>query len=121
MLTPERLVDPNSPAQLLNEYAFIELIVTFLRAIRSGVLHVRHTAILLSHYGRLGSTFDHFAKSIMEILREEGMENDNGDVVVVVINQALREVGLFSVFAHSYVYSSIGVYLGPGRYCVGRD
>jgi hypothetical protein len=49
------------------------------------------------------------------------MENDNGDVVVVVINQALREVGLFSVFAHSYVYSSIGVYLGPGRYCVGRD
>ncbi|KAJ6588456.1 hypothetical protein B0H19DRAFT_207200 [Mycena capillaripes] len=84
-------VDLNSPSQLLSEYAFIELIVTFLRAIRAGVLHVRHTAILLSHYGRLGSTFDHFAKVIMEILREEGMENDNSDVVVVVINQALRE------------------------------
>ncbi|KAJ7164977.1 hypothetical protein C8R46DRAFT_1097762 [Mycena filopes] len=84
-------VDPNSPSQLLNEYSFIELIVTFLRAIRAGVLHVRHTAILLSHYGRLGQIFDQFAKSIVEILREEGMDNDNGEVVVVVINQALRE------------------------------
>ncbi|KAJ7481621.1 hypothetical protein FB451DRAFT_132924 [Mycena latifolia] len=86
-----REVDPNSAAQLLNEYSFIQLIVTFLRAIRSGVLHVRHTAILLSHYGRLGATFDQFAKQIVDILREEGMARDNGDVVVVVINQALRE------------------------------
>ncbi|KAJ7757031.1 hypothetical protein B0H16DRAFT_1371104 [Mycena metata] len=84
-------IDPNSPSQLLNEYSFIELIVTFLRGIRAGILHVRHTAILLSHYGRLGHIFDQFAKSITEILREEGMDNDNGDVVVVVINQALRE------------------------------
>ncbi|KAF7343491.1 Cohesin subunit psc3 [Mycena venus] len=29
--------------------------------------------------------------SIVEILRKEGMDTDNGDVVVVVINQALRE------------------------------
>ncbi|KAJ6591108.1 hypothetical protein DFH09DRAFT_1138592 [Mycena vulgaris] len=84
-------VDPNSAAQLLNEYSFLDLILTFLRAIRAGVLHVRHAAILLSHYGRLGATFDQFAKVIVEILREEGMEQDNGDVVVVVINQALRE------------------------------
>ncbi|KAJ7216553.1 hypothetical protein GGX14DRAFT_441986 [Mycena pura] len=84
-------VDLHSPSQLLSEYSFIELIVTFLRAIRSGVLHVRHTATLLSHYGRLGSTFDNFGKVIMEILREEGMEQDNGDVVVVVITQALQE------------------------------
>ncbi|KAF7341967.1 SCD domain-containing protein [Mycena venus] len=91
VLTAKRLVDPNSPAQLLNEYTFIELIVTFYRAIHVGVLHVRHTAILLSHYGRLGATFDLFTKSIVEILRKEGMDTDNGDVVVVVINQALRE------------------------------
>ncbi|KAJ6612818.1 hypothetical protein B0H10DRAFT_2051218 [Mycena sp. CBHHK59/15] len=84
-------VDLTSPSQLLSEYSFIELIVTFLRAIRSGVLHVRHTAILLSHFGRLGATFDQFVKIIVEILREEGMENDNGDVVVVVVDQAMRE------------------------------
>ncbi|KAJ7135430.1 hypothetical protein C8R43DRAFT_1020987 [Mycena crocata] len=84
-------VNPNSPSQLLNEYSFLELIVTFLRAIKSGVLHVRHTAILLAHYGRLGATIDPFAKLIMEILREEGMANENGDAVVVVITQALRE------------------------------
>ena len=92
------LVDLHSPSQLLSKYSFIELIVTFLRAIRSGVLHVRHTATLLSHYGRLGSTFDNFSKVIMEILREEGMEQDNGDVVVVVITQALQEVGRFPFF-----------------------
>ncbi|KAJ7248617.1 hypothetical protein B0H12DRAFT_1123467 [Mycena haematopus] len=84
-------VDPNSPAQLLSEYSFMDLIVTFLRAIRAGVLHVRHTAILLSHYGRLGVTFDQFTKAIVEILRDEGMTKANGDVVVVVLNQALRE------------------------------
>jgi cohesin complex subunit SA-1/2 len=95
MLTLEPLVDPNSPTQFLNEYAFIELVVTFLRAIRAGVLHVRHTAILLSHYGRLGATFDQFTKPIVDILRDEGMSKDNGDVVVVVINQALQEVGPF--------------------------
>ncbi|KAJ7094006.1 hypothetical protein B0H15DRAFT_799033 [Mycena belliarum] len=86
-----REVDPTSTAQLLNEYLFIELIVAFLRAIQSGVVHVQHTAILLSHYGRLGATFDQFVKLIVEILREEGMGRGNGDVVVVVINQALRE------------------------------
>ncbi|KAJ7628572.1 hypothetical protein FB45DRAFT_834497 [Roridomyces roridus] len=84
-------VDPNSASQLLSEYSFIELTSTFLRSIYVRILHVRHAAILLSHYGRLGSTFDHFAKTIMEMLREEGMVNDNGDVVVVVINQALQE------------------------------
>ncbi|KAJ7507277.1 hypothetical protein B0H11DRAFT_1706223, partial [Mycena galericulata] len=84
-------VDPTSTSQLLSEYSFIELTAAFLRAIHARVLHVRHSAILLSHYGRLGITFDHFAKAIMEMMREEGMVNDNGDVVVVVINQALQE------------------------------
>ncbi|KAJ6481707.1 hypothetical protein C8R45DRAFT_1150698 [Mycena sanguinolenta] len=84
-------VDPNSPARLLNEYSFIDLIVTFLRAIRAGVLHVQHTAILLSHYGRLGATFDQFTKAIVDILRDEGMTKENGDVVVVVLTKALQE------------------------------
>ncbi|KAK7019893.1 SCD domain-containing protein [Favolaschia claudopus] len=84
-------VDPNSHTSLLTEYAFIELIVTFVRAIQTGALHVRHTGILLSHYGRLGTTFDHFTKPIVDMLREEGMTKDNGDLVVVVVNQALQE------------------------------
>ncbi|KAF7319423.1 SCD domain-containing protein [Mycena chlorophos] len=87
-----REVDLNSPAQLLNEFAFIDLIVTFIRAVRTGVLHIRHTAVLLSQYGRLGDTFDSFTKMIVDALREEGMEQDDGgEIIVTVVTQALQE------------------------------
>ncbi|SJL10386.1 uncharacterized protein ARMOST_13772 [Armillaria ostoyae] len=64
---------------------------TFLRAIRAGAIHVRHGAILLAHYGRLGPSFDLCTKVIVEILREAGMFNDDGDLVVLVVTQALQE------------------------------
>jgi cohesin complex subunit SA-1/2 len=47
---------------------------------------------MLTHYGRLGSSFDICAKVIVDILREEGMYNKNGEVVVEVISRALKEV-----------------------------
>lgn len=65
---------------------------TFLRAIRAGAIDVRHGAVLLAHYGRLGSSFDLSARILVDILREEGMYKDNGEVVTAVITQALREV-----------------------------
>lgn len=74
------------------EYVFIGVITTFLRAIRAGVIHFRHSATILAHYGRLGPTFDLCSKVIVEILREEGMYKDNGDAVVAIICQALQEV-----------------------------
>ncbi|KAI0089427.1 hypothetical protein BDY19DRAFT_1070111 [Irpex rosettiformis] len=78
-------------SQLEKEYAFMGLIATFLRAIRAGAIHFRHCSVLLAHYGRLGTSFDLCAKLIVDILREEGMYQENGDVVVAVITQALRE------------------------------
>ncbi|KAF7292892.1 SCD domain-containing protein [Mycena indigotica] len=87
-----REVDVHSPAQLLTEYSFVELAVTFIQAVRTGVLNVQHSAVLLSQYGRLGATFDNFTKLIVETLREEGLEQDNGgDTVVAVVTQALQE------------------------------
>ena len=65
---------------------------TFLRAIRAGAIHVRHGAVLLAHYGRLGSTFDECSKVMVDVLREEGMYNGNPDVVVSIVTQAIREV-----------------------------
>lgn len=65
---------------------------TFLRAIRGGVINVRHGAVLLAHFGRLGPAFDLCSKVMVDVLREEGMYNDHGDVVVAVSIQAIQEV-----------------------------
>ncbi|OBZ76095.1 Cohesin subunit psc3 [Grifola frondosa] len=80
-----------SRSQLEKEYTMIGVVTTFLRAIRAGVIHFRHAAILLAHYGRLGPAFDLCSKVIVDILREEGMYKNNGEAVVAVICQALRE------------------------------
>ena len=81
-----------SRAQLEKEYVFISVVTTFLRAIRAGVIHFRHAATLLAHFNRLGPTFDACSKVVVDILREEGMYKDNGEVVVAIICQALQEV-----------------------------
>lgn len=74
------------------------VIATFLRAIRAGVIHFQHSAVLLAHYARLGVSFDLCAKVIVDILREEGMYKNNGEAVVAVIFESLREVRRFACF-----------------------
>ncbi|KAI6015155.1 hypothetical protein F5J12DRAFT_519559 [Pisolithus orientalis] len=88
--TPERS-QPASKAPLEQEYQFVATISPFLRAIRAGAVHVRHGAVLLAHYGRLGPVFDLCTKVIVDVLRDEGMYNDNGEVVVDVVTRALKE------------------------------
>ena len=65
---------------------------TFLRAIRAGAIHIRHGSVLLAHYGRLGLAFDACSKVLVDVLREEGMMNEHGDIIVGIITQALKEV-----------------------------
>ncbi|KAG7442823.1 uncharacterized protein BT62DRAFT_935557 [Guyanagaster necrorhizus] len=91
VVTDKEDEDVNSRARLEEEYVFIDVMSTFLRAIRAGAIHVRHGASLLAHYGRLGPTFDLCTKVIVEVLREAGMFNDDGDIVALVITQALQE------------------------------
>lgn len=78
-------------ALLEQEYLFIDVMSTFLRAIRAGAVNVQHGAIVLAHYGRLGLAFDTCSKVIVEILREEGMMKDNAEIVITVVTQALQE------------------------------
>jgi cohesin complex subunit SA-1/2 len=77
---------------LEEEYLFIDVVSTYLRAIRVGAVNVRHGAVLLAHYGRLGPAFDACVKIVVDVLREEGMMYDNADVVVTVVTQAMQEV-----------------------------
>ncbi|KAL0579193.1 cohesin complex subunit [Marasmius crinis-equi] len=83
--------DEASRSQLEQEYLFIDVISTFLRAIRCGAVHVRHGATLLAHYGQLGAAYDACVKVVIEALKEEGMMNGQGDSVVLVITQAMKE------------------------------
>ncbi|TFK75680.1 hypothetical protein BDN72DRAFT_450080 [Pluteus cervinus] len=84
-------VDLTSRAHLEQEYLFLDVISTFLRGIRAGAVHVKHGSVLLAHYGRLGPTFDACAKVIIDVLREEGMYNNEGDLVVSVVTNTLQE------------------------------
>ena len=72
----------------------MDVMSTFLRAIRAGAVHIRHGATLLTHYGRMGPAFDACSKVIVDILREQGMMNDRGEEVVSVITQAIQEVSV---------------------------
>ncbi|KAI0299424.1 hypothetical protein B0F90DRAFT_1728578 [Multifurca ochricompacta] len=78
-------------AQLEQEYVFMGVVSTFLRAIRAGAIHPRHSVILLTHHGRLGVAFDHCSKIIVDVLREEGMYKEHGGIVVAVVVNALKE------------------------------
>ncbi|KAF8624731.1 hypothetical protein AX17_007062 [Amanita inopinata Kibby_2008] len=80
-----------SQAELEEEYVFIDLVTTFLRAIRTGTVHLRHGAVLLAHYGRLGHAFDACSKVVVDSLREEGLMYDNAEIVVEVVTHALQE------------------------------
>lgn len=81
-----------SKKRLEEEFAFSVTMASFIRSIRMGIIDVRHCSILLTHYGRLGFTFDATNKVLVEILREEGMLRDNGEIVSSICAQALREV-----------------------------
>ncbi|OCB88288.1 hypothetical protein A7U60_g4590 [Sanghuangporus baumii] len=80
-----------SRALLEQEYVLNATLTSFLRALKAGVIHARHGALLLVHYGRLGSAVDLSTRLMVDILREEGMAKDNGKLVVEVIVDSLRE------------------------------
>lgn len=86
----------DSRTLLEREYLFVDVITTFLRAIRVGTIAVQHGAVLLSHYGRLGASFDACAKVIVDMIKEEGLSKSNGELVVSVATKSLQEVSPLS-------------------------
>ncbi|TFK29563.1 hypothetical protein FA15DRAFT_632012 [Coprinopsis marcescibilis] len=89
--THQEPVDPNSRAMLEREYLFVDVITTFLRAIRIGAIQLKHGAIFLAHYGRLGAAVDACSKVIIDLLKEEGMAKDNGMIVVEIATKSVEE------------------------------
>jgi cohesin complex subunit SA-1/2 len=86
--------------RLEDEYVFLQMISIVLRSITLRVMHARHGALLLAHFGRLGPVFDQCAKSVVDVLREEGMYRNNGAVVVEVVTRAMEEVRIPLLIFH---------------------
>jgi len=82
----------NARDVLEKEYIFIDVISTFLRAIRTGAIHIQHGAVVLAHYGRLEVAFDACCKIIVDILRDETVMKDKPDNIVSVVTKAVQEV-----------------------------
>jgi cohesin complex subunit SA-1/2 len=80
------------PAALQEEYRFIRLVSSFLQAVVTSSIGIRHSAVLLAHYGRLGDTYDVCVKPLIEVLREEALFQENGALVADIMVQALSEV-----------------------------
>jgi len=87
--------DLNSRDLLEREYLFIDVISTFLRAIRAGAIHAQHGSIVLAHYGRLEVAFDTCSKVIVDVLREDTIMKENPHLIVSTITQAVQEVKTF--------------------------
>ncbi|GAA5877410.1 hypothetical protein JCM16303_003321 [Sporobolomyces ruberrimus] len=90
--TPEsvRVENARQQARLVSSQRFERSISGFVRAIHLGIFDIRHSALLLKYWGRLGATFDDFARLLMHDLRDEGNYGDGGDVVAGVIVESLQ-------------------------------
>lgn len=91
-----------NPRDLLErEYLFIDVVSTFLRAIRCGAIHIHHGAVILAHYGRLEAAFDACSRVVVDVLREVNIMKENPQIVVATLTQALEEVYIFSSFLNA--------------------
>lgn len=95
-LSPAELLQ-SSRKNLETEFAFSSVVFYFMRGIQVGVIDIRHSAVLLAYYGRLGGHVDHCVKPIVDGLRHEGVFGNNGEVVVHVVTESIRKV-IFSPY-----------------------
>ncbi|TRM66853.1 hypothetical protein BD626DRAFT_627323 [Schizophyllum amplum] len=94
-------VNTKSRAQLEKEYVFVDVITTYLRAIRAGVIDLRHCAVLLAHYGRFGSNVDSCSKVVLDSLRQECRKGGDTETVVGVITETIQDA--FDLVIGGYV------------------
>ena len=71
---------------------FLQLTSIFVGAIRCGVLDVDHAKEPLAHYGRIGPIFDAVARKLVDVLKDEGIYNQEATTVQHVASSALQTV-----------------------------
>lgn len=84
--------DEPSLEEAQREFEFLQLVSAFVAAVRCGVLDVEQAKEPLMHYGRFGTTYDAVAKKLVDVLRDEGIYNNEATTVQHVISEALQNV-----------------------------
>lgn len=84
--------DEPSLEEAQREFQFLQLVSAFVAAVRCGVLDVEQAKEPLMHYGRFGATYDAVVKKLVDVLRDEGIYNNEATTVQHVISEALQNV-----------------------------
>lgn len=84
--------DEQSLEEAQREFQFLQMVSAFVAAVRCGVLDVEQAKEPLMHYGRFGSTYDTVVKKLVDVLRDEGIYNNEATTVQHVISEALQNV-----------------------------
>ncbi|KAH7106865.1 hypothetical protein BKA62DRAFT_631828 [Auriculariales sp. MPI-PUGE-AT-0066] len=80
-----------SQARLEREYSTAQVLSVFLSAVTVRAIDIKHAPILLAYYGTLGTSFDLIARRVVETLRQEGLDRQQGENVATVATQALKD------------------------------
>lgn len=77
-------------ARLVAQQRFEQALAPFVRVLHSTTFNLRHSAVLLKHWGRLGAASDEQAKLLMHDLRDEGIYGMASDVVAAIVVDVLK-------------------------------
>jgi cohesin complex subunit SA-1/2 len=90
---------------------FLQLVSVFVGAIRCGVIEVDHAKEPLAGYGRFGGTYDAIMRRLVDVLRDEGIYNKQGQTVIAVAEAAIQDVSCSMLeMIPADVTSSLSIY-----------
>ncbi|SCV69509.1 BQ2448_2529 [Microbotryum intermedium] len=99
-LRAKRLREQN---RLVASRKFERAVLPFVRAMHSGVIDLRHAAVILPHFERFGPVYDSWCRLLVQDLRDEGIYAKSGELVVNVVTASLQTACELLIDAESKV------------------
>jgi cohesin complex subunit SA-1/2 len=84
--------DDMTRAEKTRAVVFFRLVAAFVAAIRIGTIDVDQAKEPLAYVGRFGPTYDAIVKKLVDVLRDEGIYNNEATTVAAVVQDALQNV-----------------------------
>ena len=84
--------DEASLQKAQQEVTFLQMTSVFVGAVRCGVLEVDHAKEPMAHFGRFGRTYDAVVRKLIDVLRDEGIYNNQAVTVQHIAGSAIIDV-----------------------------